>query len=188
MPKEERIDILKHLAGPQHGNVWLGDLAGMEVVPVLREGPQRPNLQLRLTHRCGNEGALMVGMGMDGISDDSAVMLGNLVEFAAQFRNGHVCPPHQPSPEHQERVQRWQDTSGSAPRPATPYADGPGCTPVQLPSEDTLARRMVGDDAADELLRRQMDEEQPANDNATLKSSGPMVIPYSPYIHGRESE
>lgn len=98
-------------AGQQqrNGMVWLGDLAGMEVVPVLREGPQRPNLQLRLTHRCGHEGVLMVGMGMDGISEDGAVMLGNLVEFAAQLRDGHACPPHNPSPEHRARVARWTE-------------------------------------------------------------------------------
>ncbi len=90
------------------GYVWLGDLSGMEVVPVLREGPAGPALQLRLTHRCGHEGALMAGMGMDGISDDGAIMLGNLAEFAAKWREGHACPPHRPSPEHQARMDQWQ--------------------------------------------------------------------------------
>ena len=92
------------------GYVWLGDLAGMEVVPVLRDHPGGAPLQLRLTHRCGHEGVLLANTGMDGISDDHAIMLANLVQFAAEWRRGHACPPHKRSPETEAMVQRWQDT------------------------------------------------------------------------------
>lgn len=101
------------------GWVWLGDLSGMEVVPVLREGPAGTPLQLRVTHRCGHEGVLIRGMGMDGMSADGSAMLGNLTEFAAKWREGHACPPHQRSPETDTMVQRWLDTASGAPKPVT---------------------------------------------------------------------
>jgi hypothetical protein len=101
------------------GIVWVGDLAGMEVVPVLREDSSGTPLQLRVTHRCGHEGVLIRGMGMDGMSADGSAMLGNLVEFAAKWREGHACPPHQRSPETADMVQRWLDTSSGGPKPVT---------------------------------------------------------------------
>ena len=101
------------------GIVWMGDLAGMEVVPVLREDSSGTPLQLRVTHRCGHEGVLIRGMGMDGMSADGSAMLGNLVEFAAKWREGHACPPHQRSPETNDMVQRWLDTSSGGPKPVT---------------------------------------------------------------------
>lgn len=162
------------------GYVWLGDLAGMEVVPVLREGPAGPALQLRVTHRCGNEGVLMANMGMDGMSDDGAIMLGNLVEFAVKWREGHACPPHRPSPEHQARVQRWTDSASGGARPVVDreggaqaglLVDGP-MTPVDLETEGQrlfrqgrhaeaeipLAREILGDEAAEQLAARRAEE------------------------------
>ena len=156
--------------------VWLGDLAGMEVVPVLREGPAGPALQLRVTHRCGNEGVLMANMGMDGMSDDGAIMLGSLVEFAVKLREGHACPPHQPSPEHQARMQRWTDSASGGARPVIDRDGGPQAgllasgpmTPVTLETdgqrlfregryaeaEIPLAREILGDEAAEQLAAR----------------------------------
>lgn len=162
------------------GYVWLGDLSGMEVAPVLREGPAGPALQLRVTHRCGHEGVLIAGMGMDGMSDDGAAMLGNLVEFAVKLREGHACPPHQPSPEHQARMQRWTDSASGGARPVVDREGGPQAgllvdgpmTPVDLETEGQrlfrqgrhaeaelpLAREILGDEAAEQLAARKRSE------------------------------
>lgn len=111
------------IATMTEGWVWLGDLSGMEVAPAIREGRTGTPLQLRVAHRCGHEGVLIAGMGMDGISADGSAMLANLAEFAAKWREGHACPPHQPSPETAAMVQRWTDTASSAPKPVLGQGD-----------------------------------------------------------------
>ena len=108
------------------GYVWLGDLSGVEVVPVVRDTPGGPPLRLELAHRVCPQ---RVPITWDGIADDGSAFLGNIVQTAVKFMEGHACTPHTPSPEHQERVRQWQDTASRAPAPAGEPVDGPGCTP-----------------------------------------------------------
>jgi hypothetical protein len=66
--------------------VWLGDLAGFEIVPVLLDDAYGV-LFLELRHRCGWSARLP----FEGITGDAAAYLANTVERAIGERRGHVC-------------------------------------------------------------------------------------------------
>jgi hypothetical protein len=70
------------------GWVWLGDLAGMEVVPLDRDDSLTVHPAVAVTHRCGNG---LQEQPSDGMSADGASMLGNLVERAVTMRESHSC-------------------------------------------------------------------------------------------------
>jgi hypothetical protein len=66
--------------------VWLGDLAGFEIVPEVENGLY-PAPYLELRHRCGWSARLP----FEGITGDAAAYLANTVERAINERRGHVC-------------------------------------------------------------------------------------------------
>lgn len=107
------------------GWVWLGDLAGMEVVPVSSyadpEVDDYPSkLGLVLFHRTCKPGW---EQPEEGISENGSCYVANLVERAVKARETHACTPFQPSPEHQARVARWADRSSAPPRPVVAEGD-----------------------------------------------------------------
>jgi hypothetical protein len=142
------------------GYVWLGDFSGWEVVPELRDAfTDAPPLRLELRHRCG----FALRQPDEGITGDGAAYVGNLIErlleavYPQDGSQGHVCAPHEPSPEHQARVARWAAAAGVTPsgdvaqdqlgivralsrgahlhdRSSAPprLVDGPGCTPASV--------------------------------------------------------
>jgi hypothetical protein len=71
----------------EQDHVWLGDLAGFEVVPVLTDDWE---IALELRHRCG----WSMRLRFDGITGDGAAFLGNIVQVATEERPGHVCADH----------------------------------------------------------------------------------------------
>jgi hypothetical protein len=119
---QKRGHVLAYGTPLPEGTVWLGDLAGMEVVPVDHDGIQMAHPGLQIAHRCGTRWDLP---HMEGMVADGSAMLGNLVAFAVQQREGHACPPHVPSEEHKALVRRWQDASGRSPLPVTPREGDP---------------------------------------------------------------
>lgn len=102
------------------GIVWIGDLAGMEVVPTSGyddSGADYPSkLGLVLFHRTCKPGW---EQPEEGISGDGSAYLGNLVERAIEARKGHVCEKRERSPEHEARVQRWTDSVSGPAKPVT---------------------------------------------------------------------
>lgn len=124
------------------GYVWLGDLSGWEVVPVVRDEAAGAPLQLELRHRCG----WAQRQPFEGITGDGAAYVANIIErLVLQVVEGHVCAPHEPSPEHKARVARWAAAAGATPsgdvaqdqlaivRAASRrLVDGPGCTPASV--------------------------------------------------------
>lgn len=121
------------------GYVWLGDLAGWEIVPVYGEA-REDGLWLELRHRCG----WARRQPFEGITGDGAAYVGNILERLMEVAPGHACAPHEPSPEHQARVARWTAAAGLTPsgdvaadqlavvRAASRNVDGPGCTPASV--------------------------------------------------------
>lgn len=69
--------------------VWLGDLAGFEVVPVVPDDGASVHLELR--HRCGWSQRLP----FEGITGDGGAYLANIVERAVVERQGHHCAHHE---------------------------------------------------------------------------------------------
>jgi len=72
------------------GWVWLGDLSGMEVVPIDRDSITMAHPGLAIAHRCGNG---VMEQPADGMSADGASLLPNLVERAVNAREFHACSP-----------------------------------------------------------------------------------------------
>jgi hypothetical protein len=68
---------------PSH--VWLGDLSGMEVIGGVDPFTRRP--YVAIGHRCG----WAKRIPLDGIGDDGAACLGNVVVAAVEERKGHRC-------------------------------------------------------------------------------------------------
>lgn len=149
------------------GYIWLGDLAGWEVAGTVAGGGQ-----VSLHHRCGWNETLRAS----GICADFSVYVGNLVERVLELVENHVCTPRMPSPEHQDRVQRWTDSASGGARPVVDREGGPQAglltngpmTSVDLDTEGQrlfrqgkhaeaeipLAREILGDEAAEQLAAR----------------------------------
>jgi hypothetical protein len=148
------------------GYVWLGDFSGWEIVPVLRDDPAGTPLQLELRHRCG----WAQRQPFEGITGDGAAYVGNIVTRLMEAVPGHACAPHEPSPEHRERVARWTAAAGLTPTgnvaldqlalvramvskgPRT--VDGPGCTPASVPerwTDDGKGNRVWGPDVVPQV-------------------------------------
>jgi hypothetical protein len=72
------------------GWVWLGDLSGMEVVPIDRDGVTMAHPGVAVSHRCGKG---TWEQPADGMSADGASLLGNLVLRAVDARQFHACSP-----------------------------------------------------------------------------------------------
>lgn len=119
------------------GFVWLGDLSGMEVVPTVTDVIAE-RTGLHIAHRCGTTWDLP---RMEGLTADGSAMLGNLVEAAVEAREGHACPPHNPSPEHRARVAAWAAAAGHQPARAG-HLEG---------ASEEQTREVLGDDATNQL-------------------------------------
>lgn len=157
------------------GWVWLGDLSGMEVVPTASwddSGNDYPSkLGVQIAHRCSARCDLPP---MDGMVADGSAMLGNLVEFAARARDRHACAPHQPSPEHRERLARWAAAAG-------PQAARAG---TLAPMSNDDVRGILGDTAADQLdVVRAL-----TRSNRPVDGPGCTPLQVSPPIAGRSLE
>jgi hypothetical protein len=147
------------------GYVWLGDLSGWEVVPVVRDTAAGAPLQLELRHRCG----WAQRQPDEGITGDGAAYVGNLIERALEANQGHVCKPHEPSPEHQARVARWEsmtDIKGPDDIPERPDANErvsgppvrrPGLLYSDAPGLATPQHRVDGPQADDDTWQRGAD-------------------------------
>jgi hypothetical protein len=137
------------------GYVWVGDLSGWEVVPVVRDEAAGAPLQLDLRHRCG----WAQRQPFEGITGDGAAYVANIIERLMEAVPGHACTPLEPSQEHRERVARWTAAAGLTPT-GDVATDQLGIVralasgAVQLPDEETLARRIFGDEATEQLLER----------------------------------
>lgn len=151
----------------EQGYVWLGDLSGMEVVPVHQDTTEaHPGLRLELRHRACE--ARWPQPLDEGISADGANYVANLVERAVRAREAHTCTPHDPSPEHRERVARWTAAAGLTPtgdvaqdqlgivRALSASLGQPRPGGQLLPDELTMLRRTFGDESAERFLSRRV--------------------------------
>lgn len=100
-------------------HVWLGDLSGMEVVPVVTIGPDGPEARLELRHRlCDDRWPIPE----DGIAADGSAYAANIAVQAREALATHACTVRERSAEHQDRVARWL-TAANLPHTGDPVRD-----------------------------------------------------------------
>lgn len=91
------------------GYIWLGDVAGWEVVPVVRDEAAGAPLQLELRHRCG----WAQRQPDEGITGDGAAYVGNIIKRLLEVVETHTCRRRPLSPSVEVTLSDFRANEGA---------------------------------------------------------------------------